>query len=86
MAGLGILVLLTYKYRISLMHLSVQPHGLEVYEIIHSLTSASRGSYTIWLQVGRYPYVLDPATKVEFPLWVRGGYSGTDFIMAPVEL
>ena len=31
-------------------------------------------------------WLLDPNTKVQFDRWILGGYKGTDFIMAPVDL
>lgn len=32
------------------------------------------------------PYVLDPNTKIHFDRWIFGGYSGLDFMMAPVDI
>lgn len=32
------------------------------------------------------PWVLDPATVIQFPGWILGGYSGSDFLFAPVDL
>lgn len=32
------------------------------------------------------PFLLDPNTRVEHDRWILGGYSGHDFLMAPVDL
>lgn len=32
------------------------------------------------------PWVLDPNTVIQFPQWILGGFSGADFLMAPVDL
>lgn len=32
------------------------------------------------------PWVLDPATVIQIPGWILGGYSGSDFLLAPVDL
>jgi len=31
-------------------------------------------------------YLLDPNTSIQFDRWILGGYTGADFIMAPVDL
>lgn len=39
-----------------------------------------------WTMSTTPPFVFDTATVVEFPFWVRGGSSGTDFLLSPVVL
>lgn len=31
-------------------------------------------------------WVIGPDVVIQFPRWILGGYSGSDFIMAPVDL
>lgn len=61
------------------MLLSVRPHGNDLRKTTVLLDSGLCGSCTIWRQDGQTPTHL-------LTCWIHGGYTGKDFLLAPVVL